>query len=266
MRFGSEDIGHNGFHRFDDLDTLARAAAQRLVDAVNRNPNLVLCLPTGRTPKLTYQQVVRAYNQGDVSFAEATIFIVDEYLGLGPDDPGSFARYMRDHLFDHIDIAPERVHVPDGKAKYPVEEANRYEQAIREAGGIGLLTLGVGTNGHIGFNEPGSQPDGRTQIVDLSPETLDTNRKDLPIGTALRQAVTIGIGTILDAQQILLLASGPSKKEPLKQLFKGGNQSEWPVVTLRKHDRLTVFFDAAADPEAGLSDTEIASLKWTRTW
>lgn len=250
MRVCHESAPVNAFQRFDSPDSLAHATAKLIVEVVKAKPNIVLCLPTGRTPTMTYRHLVRAYNQGDVSFANVTIFNVDEYLGLGRDDLGSFAHYMRCNLFDHIDAAPNRVHIPDGKAADPIAEASSYEQKINDAGGIDLLVLGVGTNGHIGFNEPGSRLESRTRVVELTPCTLKANQDDLPKGSMPHQAITIGISTILEARQILLMASGASKRKALAQLCQGGPLSDWPIVALRQHDNTTVLFDTAADPRS----------------
>lgn len=233
---------------FSDAEAVATAAAQRIVWEVNRKPDLVMCLPTGRTPLLTYSKLVELYRAGKVSFAQAHILNVDEYVGLGAGDVGSFADYMEKNLFCHIDIARENRHIPNGRAVNHEAEARRYDELIKSLGGIDFMVLGVGANGHVGFNEPGSYPDNTTHVASLSAETIATNRPDLPVDFQPEKAITIGLKTILDAHGILLLAAGVSKARPLEQLLGNGSVAEWPVAILRQRKNVTVFVDRDATP------------------
>lgn len=227
----------------EDLESIATVAAARIIDDLRTTPDLVIGLPTGRTPRPVYRKLVAAHRAHDVSFRRATLFSIDEYVGLGPDHPASFAVYMREKLLSHVDADPARVHLPDGRAADPDAEAARHEALIGEAGGLDLLLLGVGANGHIGFNEPGGATDTATHVVDLAPETLAANRSDLPDGELPGRAITMGLATIAAARSILLLASGPTKIEPIRQLLGDGSVGDWPVAALRDHGDLTVLTD-----------------------
>lgn len=226
---------------------LAEAVAARIVEEVEAKPDLVMCLPTGRTPLLVYRRLIEAYQAGRVRFQQATVLNVDEYVGLGGRDPGSFSQYMKENFLEHVDVQPERTHILDGRAPDPDAEARRYDRLIDAVGGIDLLVLGVGTNGHIGFNEPGSRLHSRTRVVRLTPETLAANRRDLPDeGPLPNRAITIGLRTIMEARRILLLACGHAKAEPVGRLMEGAPVGAWPVAALRSHPVTTLFCDPAA--------------------
>ncbi len=155
---------------------------------------------------------------------------------------------MKENFLEHVDVRPERTHILDGRAPDPDAEARRYDRLIDAVGGIDLLVLGVGTNGHIGFNEPGSRLHSRTRVVRLTPETLAANRPDLPKdGPLPNRAITIGLRTIMEARRILLLACGHAKAEPVRRLMEGAPLEVWPVAVLRDHPATTLF----CDPPAG---------------
>jgi glucosamine-6-phosphate deaminase len=229
-------------------DTPAAAAlrtAQFVADAVRAHPACVLGLATGRSMIEVYAQLVRAHRAGQMSFAGCTSFNLDEYCDLPAGHPSSFTSYMRRHLFNHVDFAPGHWHLPDG-AGTP-ESADAFERAIRAAGGIDLQLLGVGLNGHIGFNEPGSAPASRTRKVGLVPSTRQANAPDFPADEAVPEAaVTMGIATILDARHIVLLATGAAKADALRRAFQGPVDPECPASILQRHDRVTVICDTAA--------------------
>ncbi|MEZ5665965.1 MAG: glucosamine-6-phosphate deaminase [Alphaproteobacteria bacterium] len=234
-----------------DADAVAEAAADRIVAAVRADPGLSLCLPTGRTPLAVYRRLIADCRAGKVSFAQAAIFILDEYVGLGAGDPGGFATYIAEALLDHVDADRGRCFAPDGKAGDMAAEAARYEGLIAAYGGIDLMVLGVGRNGHIGFNEPGSPRGSRTRVIALAPDTLVANAADWPAGrTPPDRAITIGLGTIMDARRILVIAHGATKAEPLGALFRGGLVEDWPVAVLRDHPDVTVLCDPVAVGEA----------------
>jgi glucosamine-6-phosphate deaminase len=233
-----------------DVQELADAVAARIVEEIEGRPDLVLCLPTGRTPLLVYRKLIEAHQAGHVHFQAATVLIVDEYVGLGGRDPGSFSQYMKENFLEHVDVRPERTHIPDGWAPDPDAEARRYDRVIDRLGGIDLLVLGVGTNGHIGFNEPGSRRHSRTQVVRLAPETIAANERDFPDKSPPpERAITIGLRTIMEARRILLLACGHAKAEPLRHLMEGASAEAWPVAALRDHPATTLFCDPPAGRE-----------------
>ena len=231
---------------FDDADAVADAAAAEIVAFVTGTSRPVLGLATGRTPLAVYARLRAAHEAGRIGFAAATTFNLDEYRGIDPDHPASFHRYMRRELFDHVDLPPGRCHLPDG-AGDPDAAAMRYEAAIRAAGGIGLQLLGIGRNGHIGFNEPGSAFDSRTREVPLSASTLAANAPDFPQEeTPPATAITMGIGTILDARRILLLVTGTSKAGALAATLSGMPDRDRPASALRLHPDVTILCDRAA--------------------
>jgi glucosamine-6-phosphate deaminase len=208
-----------------DYRALSRKAAQIVGQAVRLKPDMVLGLPAGNTPTGMYEELASE----QLDFSSVKTFNIDEYAGLDESDPRSFRAYMQRSFFDHINLAPNNIHFPD----------QRYEETIRRVGGIDLLILGIGRNGHIAFNEPGSHFDSRTRIVDLAPETAGP----------VRRGITMGIATILDARRILLLASGTSKKVVLKRALEEPVTESLPASALRLHPDVTIIMDAdAASP------------------
>ena len=231
----------------ENADDVAGEAARALISILNAKPDLTLCLPTGRSPLGVYRELVAAHRVGKVSFRETTLFNLDEYVGLSGNDPGSFSAYMKAHFIDHIDVLFTRWHIPDGRVEDLHEEARRYDRLIAGKGGFDCVLLGVGANGHIGFNEPGSPLNSRSRVVDIAPETLTANAADLPAGPDRpTRGITIGIADILEARQIILIASGTAKAEAVKQLFGDGSAENWPVAALRDHPDITVLLDRDA--------------------
>jgi len=216
-------------------------AAQIVADAVRLKPDAVLCLPTGNTPLGMYAELVRRHREEGLDFSRVRTFNLDEYIGLGPDHRGSYHVYMRRHFFDHVNVAEENFHIPNDT------ESEGYERAIHEAGGLDLLIVGIGANGHIAFNEPGSSFESRTRVVTLAPETLANARRhfdndaDVP-GTA----VTVGIRTILDARQVLLLASGSDKAGVVERAIRGPVSESLPASALLLHANVLAILDQAA--------------------
>jgi glucosamine-6-phosphate deaminase len=229
--------------RYPDAAAAEAAVAARLIARLAAAPDSVLGLATGRSMIGVYRHCVAAYRAGRVSFARMTSFNLDEYCDLPEGHPSSFAAYMREHLFGKVDADPARTHLPEGGA----DGAEAYEAAIRAAGGIDLQLLGVGRNGHIGFNEPGSPPDSRTRIVTLSPDTREANATDFPPGESVpERAVTMGLATILSARAIVLLATGAAKAEALAAALTGPVTTTLPASFLRHHSDVTVICDEDA--------------------
>lgn len=220
--------------------------------AVRENPEIVLGLATGGTPVGCYRELVRRHREEGLSFASVTSFNLDEYVGLPPDHPQSFRHFMQTELFDHLDIESARTHVPNGMASDLASHAAAYEQAIRQAGGIELQLLGIGHNGHIAFNEPGASIDSRTRVVDLTETTIESNARffDRP-DEVPRTAITMGIGTILEANRIVLLATGKDKSEAVRLSVEGPVHTDHPASLLRTHPDVTFVLDAPA--ASGLS-------------
>ncbi|MFC7704451.1 glucosamine-6-phosphate deaminase [Plastorhodobacter daqingensis] len=227
-------------------EDVARQAAALLEARIRQGAARVLGLATGRTPLRVYALLSEAVRDGRLSLAGISTFNLDEYAGLSPDHPGSYRSYMNRHLFAGSDVDLARTHVPDGLAADPVAAGRDYEARIKAAGGIDLQLLGIGQNGHIGFNEPGSPFDSRTRMVPLAASTRAANAGDFPGGTVPERAITMGIGTILEAREIVLLACGPAKAEAVAAMIDGPVGPACPASALRLHPRVTVLCDAEA--------------------
>ena len=229
-------------------EQVALAGAQVLQNLIATKPDAVLGLATGRTPLALYQQLIAACHEDSLSLRDATTFNLDEYLGVRPQDSQSYRSYMQSELFDHIDIDTSNTYLPECVAdENPLDVGPRYEEKIRAAGGIDLQVLGIGQNGHIGFNEPSSSLRSRTRIKTLTRETIANNRQyfDDP-ETQPQLAITMGIATIMDAREILLLATGAEKAEAVQQSIEGPVSSMWPASILQMHERVTVLLDSEA--------------------
>jgi glucosamine-6-phosphate deaminase len=224
---------------FEDYDALSAHAAEILLGAIRTDPHLVLGLPTGRTPIGMYDRVVAACSREYHCFRDIVTFNLDEYAGIPPDHPGSYCTFMNTHLFNHVDIKAENTHIPDGLHPDP----EHYEAQIASAGGIGLTFLGLGSNGHIAFNEPGTPFDARTRIVALTESTRKANAALFADGNVPTHAITMGIGTILASKRIVLLASGDSKRDALKRLRSGEITEGFPASALWKHPDVLVLVD-----------------------
>ena len=245
-----------------DAGELAERAARRLLEAIAADPRAVLGLPTGTTPVGMYRRLVSACAARPGCFGEVSTFNLDEYVELPPEHPASYRSFMERHLFAHVDLAPERARLPDGNAAavrrespaLSLEEALaveclRYERDIAAAGGLSLAVLGLGVNGHIAFNEPGSHHDSRTRVVELAAATRRANAPHFPGGHVPRRAITMGIGTILESRGLVLLASGAGKAEAVERLRAGRVSEAFPASALHRHPDVTVLVDRAAAGE-----------------
>ena len=255
-----------------DHDDLAVLLADCVVDVIGRTTaasgRCVLGLATGSTPLGIYRELIRRHQAGEVDFARVITFNLDEYYPMPPDSPHSYRRYMWENLFAHVNIRPERVHIPDGSVprERVAEHCAAYERAIAEAGGIDLQLLGIGKSGHIGFNEPGSSQDSRTGLV-----TLDTvTRKDAAADffgedNVPREAITMGVATILGAREIALIATGEHKAEIVARAVEGEVSPDVAGTFLQRHDNATAYLDLAAAAELTRIKTPwvLSSVEWT---
>ncbi len=233
---------------FPDDRAAARALAGRIADALLARPGLVLGLPTGRTPLALYRELVSLHAHGKADFSRAVTFNLDEFLGVEPTEPGSYRRFMEEHLFSRVNLPREQIHFLSGHTGNPPRECARYEAAIAAAGGIDLQVLGIGTNGHIGFNEPARELQTRTHRVMLRPETRRSNAA-LFGGEAERvpqEALSMGMATILGARSIVLLATGRSKAGCVERLVNGPLTTDLPASFLQLHHDVDVMLDEAA--------------------
>jgi glucosamine-6-phosphate deaminase len=225
---------------FTSQDALSTRAAELLLGSIRDNPRVVLGLPTGRTPIGMYDRVVRVCARQYHCFRDVTTFNLDEYVSVAPDHTGSYFTYMKRHLFDAVDIQQENAHLPNGIAPDLDAECLRYEQEIRDAGGLDITFLGLGRNGHIGFNEPGTPFDARTRVVELTQSTRKANADLFPEGSVPTHAITMGIGTILESRQIVLLAAGSGKEEAIARLRSAEVSEAFPASALHTHENVLV--------------------------
>jgi glucosamine-6-phosphate deaminase len=232
---------------FPDEQTAARVVAVRLADALQQKPDLVFGLATGRTPIALYDELARVTISRNLDWSAATTFNLDEFVGLGPEDPGSYRRFMQEHLFRHTNLRPERINFLVGNAD-PDAECERYERTIAAAGGIDIQILGIGTNGHIGFNEPAPGLEARTHRVTL---TIETRRSNAALfGGRLEQvpaeALSMGMATILQARTLILLAHGDRKAQCVAAVVHGPLTTELPASFLQLHGDVDLILDTAA--------------------
>ena len=230
-----------------NYESMSRKAANILSAQVILYPRSVLGLATGSTPLGIYRQLIDWYGKGDLDFAEIKTVNLDEYLGLPPENPQSYHYYMKTNFFDHINVKPERTHLPDGLAQDPEQECRAYDRLIAELGGIDLQLLGLGATGHIGFNEPNAAFDKMTHCVDLTEKTIADNARFFASPEQVpRRALTMGIRAIMQAKKILLVVNGEKKADILEQVLYGPVTPAVPASILQLHPSVTVVADEAA--------------------
>ena len=234
-------------YKAKDYKDMSRKAANIISAQVIMKPNGVLGLATGSTPIGTYDQLVEWYNKEDLDFSEVTTVNLDEYKGLPRTNDQSYYYFMHQHLFDRVNIDPERTNVPNGMEPDAEKECGRYEELIRSLGGVDLQLLGLGHNGHIGFNEPGEAFEKETHCVDLTESTIEANKRffasadDVP-----KQAYTMGIKTIMQAKKILIVVNGENKADIVERAFFGPVTPEVPASILQLHNDVTLVGDEEA--------------------
>ncbi|NLJ99126.1 MAG: glucosamine-6-phosphate deaminase, partial [Tissierellia bacterium] len=201
-----------------DYDDMSKIAADIVKDEIIKKPNIVLGLATGSTPEGMYKELIRQYNEGRLDFSNVTTFNLDEYIGLDENHPSGYHYFMKEIFFNHINIKLENTYVPDGKAKDLDEYCKQYDKLIEEKGGIDLQILGVGENGHIGFNEPDEQLNMNTSVVELTKSTIEVNSRFFDsIDEVPKTAITMGIKGIMKARKIILMANGKRKAKVIKE-------------------------------------------------
>ncbi|HLR74565.1 MAG TPA: glucosamine-6-phosphate deaminase [Virgibacillus sp.] len=234
-----------------DYEEMSEKVCDLFVSRLHAIKKPVFGVATGSTPKGLYKCLVNKYREGKISFKDATFFNLDEYIGLDQDHPSSYTYYMKEKLYNHIDVVPHNIHLPNGKAKDLKKECLDYEQLIHDVQQIDLQILGIGINGHIGFNEPGTPFDSRTDVVQLTDSTIQVNSRFFDsIEEVPSQAITMGIGTIMESKEIVLLISGEQKADALHQTIYGEVTEDFPASVLQRHDNVTVIADAAAFGDA----------------
>ncbi|WP_124068367.1 glucosamine-6-phosphate deaminase [Clostridium sp. E02] len=230
-----------------DYNDMSRKAANIISAQVIMKPNCVLGLATGSTPVGTYKQLIEWYEKGDLDFDQVKTANLDEYKGLTRDNEQSYYYFMRKHFFKHVNIQESNTYIPDGMEADTEKEATRYEDSVKNLGGIDLQLLGLGHNGHIGFNEPSEQFPKETHIVNLQESTILANQRFFStVEQVPRQAYTMGIGTIMKAKKILLMVSGIDKSQILSDAFKGPVTPKVPASILQLHPDVIIVADEPA--------------------
>ena len=230
-----------------DAEAVSRRSADFVADLVRQKPNCVLGLATGGTPLGTYRELIQRHRKDQLDFSQVSTFNLDEYVGLGPAHPQSYRHFMQENLFDHINVDVNRTNVPDGRALDFDNFCRLYEQRIVESGGIDLQILGIGTDGHIAFNEPGSSLGSRTRLKSLTSETIRDNARFFGSEAAVpRLAVTMGVGTILESRRCLLIAIGAGKAAAIRDTVEGPITSQVTASALQLHRDAIVIVDEAA--------------------
>ena len=245
-----------------NLEDVAKAAADVVEKMIESKRSSVLGLATGNTPVALYRELVRRHREEGLSFSEVTTFNLDEYLGLDANHRQSYRSFMDGHLFEEVDIDPRRTHFPACENDQdPRSVGPDYERNIREANGIDLQILGLGSNGHIGFNEPTSSLNSRTRVKTLAPHTIRDNSRYFSAGEFQPHlAITMGIASIVDARRVLLMATGEGKAAAVAAMVEGPVSSRHPASALQYHQRVRVFVDEAAAGKLELFDY----YKWVR--
>ena len=231
----------------ENAEQCARVSAKIVEKHFREQEKVVLGLATGSTPLQLYQEFISLYQSGDISFKNCTTFNLDDYVGLPHSHPQSYHFYMKEHLFEHIDIPSANIRIPDGTSKNLRQTCIDYETGIKNAGGIDLQILGIGSNGHIGFNEPMGSLSSRTWIKILTKNTIKDNARFFDHTDQVpKHVITMGIGTILEARHCLILACGWKKAQAVKAMIEGAVTAQWPASALQFHQRTTAVLDESA--------------------
>lgn len=235
-----------------DYSEFSKRAARLIADAMRKKPDLVLGLATGSTPVGCYRELVRTHKEEGLDFSKVVSFNLDEYIGLPPTHPQSYRYFMNENLFRHVNIKMENTHVPNGLTDNPQRTCQEFEEAIKASGGIDLQLLCIGANGHIAFNEPGSPFNSRTRVVSISEQTRKDNaRLFKSIDEVPRQAISMGMRTIIDARKIILLARGAGKAVAVAKSIEGPIITDVPASVLQRHPDCTFILDEAAASRFG---------------
>lgn len=231
-----------------DYDSMSKAASEIFIEAIKANPNIILGLATGSTPKGMYKELIKCHKEEGLDFSKVKTFNLDEYIGLSHDHPSSYGYYMNEQLFNHINIDKNNVFIPDGKAKDLEGHCKEYDKMILDSGKIDLLLLGIGEDGHIAFNEPADFLSVGTNVVELAESTIEVNSRFFKsIEDVPKTAITMGMGSILKSKKIVLLANGVNKSEVIRKLLKEDKITpKLPVSFLLLHPDVTVIVDELA--------------------
>lgn len=237
------------------VEEAGKEAAAIFKQQVIRKPDSVLGLATGSSPLGLYRTLINMHRAEGLDFSRVVVFNLDEYVGLGPEHPQSYAYYMRKNLFDHINVAPQNIHIPDGLAQDIPAHCIQYEREIASVGGIDLQLLGLGSDGHIGFNEPSSSLSSRTRLKTLAARTIEDNARffDSP-SKVPRHVITMGVGTIMESRHCLVLATGANKATAVAAMVEGAVMADVPASILQMHPKCTLVIDEEATAQLKRAD------------
>lgn len=232
---------------FNNTDEIASAASEIIINKVKSCPDAILGLATGASPVATYKKLIAAYEAGEISFKDVKTFNLDEYCSIPATDKNSYYTFMHENLFNFIDVLEDNVHVPNGNPENAEEYCDSYDESIKNAGGIDIQVLGIGRNGHIGFNEPSDAFTAGTYKVKLTDSTIEANKiyfeseNDVP-----REAITMGVQSITNAKEIILIAEGKAKAQAIHDMIKGEVSPSCPASILQNHSNVHIFIDKDA--------------------
>ncbi len=225
-------------------DEMSKLAAKIVAKKIKDKPNTVLGLATGSTPEGMYRELVKMHKEDELDLSQVITFNLDEYLGLSPDHPQSYHYYMYENFFNHVNIKEENIHIPKGDTKDPVWECLNYEKEIEKVGGIDLQILGIGVNGHVGFNEPDINLEAKTHVIQLSDDTIKANSRFFKnLDEVPKKAITMGMATIMRSKKIILMAWGAEKKKPILKVISGHIATEVPASLLQVHNDVILIVD-----------------------
>ena len=228
----------------NSYNKMSKLAAEMVTEQIINKPNTVLGLATGSTPLGMYRELVKIYKKSKLDFSKVITFNLDEYLGLSPEHPQSYHYYMYENFFNHVNIEEKNIHIPKGDTKDPVQECLNYEREIEKVGGIDLQVLGIGVNGHVGFNEPNINLEARTHVIQLSNETIRANSRFFKnLDKVPRKAITMGMATIMKSKKIILMAWGVGKKKPILKVISGHIATDVPASLLQVHNDVILVVD-----------------------
>ncbi|PKP61777.1 glucosamine-6-phosphate deaminase [Candidatus Atribacteria bacterium HGW-Atribacteria-1] len=223
---------------------MSKLVTKMVAKQIKDKPNTVLGLATGSTPLGMYRELVKLYKKGKLDFSKVTTFNLDEYLGLSPEHPQSYHYYMYENFFNHVNIEEKNIHIPKGDTKDPVQECLNYEREIEKVGGIDLQILGIGVNGHVGFNEPDINLEAKTHVIQLSKDTIMANSRFFKnLDEVPKKAITMGMATIMRSKKIILMAWGIEKKKPILKVISGHIATEVPASLLQVHNDVILIVD-----------------------
>ena len=237
-------------------DEMSKLAAKMVAKQIKDKPNTVLGLATGSTPEGMYRELVKMHKEGELDLSQVITFNLDEYLGLSPEHPQSYHYYMCENFFNHVNIEEKNIHVPKGDTKDSVQECLNYEREIEKVGGIDLQVLGIGVNGHVGFNEPDINLEAKTHVIQLSDDTIKANSRFFKnLDEVPKKAITMGMATIMRSKKIILMAWGAEKKKPILKVTSGHIATEVPASLLQVHNDVILIVDKKIYPSSTVTNS-----------